>query len=163
MRRSLSAALLLAVLLPIPGARAQEPRAVDVVARLYRTYEWETRDGAAGPTPLFAASPAEMRAFLDSGLVAAVMADRECEERMEGICNLDFDPVWASQDPSGAVAHVVGTSDGGVVRVEIRYPNPPRAVLVTYHLRPTPAGWRIIDLGTAEWPSLEALLRQPVP
>lgn len=37
---------------------------------------------------------------LDKGLYVLLKADRDCIKRSKGICNLDFDPFYNSQDPS---------------------------------------------------------------
>lgn len=137
--------------------------AVAWVRRLYDAYAWEARDDAPpGRVSLFGAPGAVLRQHLDAGLVQAVLADRACAERTEGICNLDFGPLWASQDPGGATVTVVPTRDPAVVQAHVRHPGEQRARVVTFHLRRTADGWRIRDLGAAEWPSLLALLRRPV-
>lgn len=164
MRRTFWTTLVLASLLPLSYLGGQQPTAADLVRQLYLTYAWETQDSTStAGTPLFAASPTAMRAFLDSSLVAAVMADRACQKRSDGICNLDFDPIWASQDPAGATSKVLSTPDPAVVRVELRYPSEPQPIVITYRLRPTRAGWRIIDMGTKDWPSLKRQLLNPAP
>jgi ABC-type transporter MlaC component len=163
MRRTLSASIILAVLLPVSRLLAQQPTAADLIRRLYETYAWETTDTLDGRSPLFAASPAVMRAFLDSSLIRAVMVDRACMKQSQGICNVDFDPMWASQDPVGATSKVFDTADPAVVRVELQYKSEPEPIVITYHLRPTSAGWRITDLGTKDWPSLKKLLLSPAP
>ena len=154
--------LALSLLAPLSFLGAQQRTAADLVRQLYRTYAWETQDSSTTrDKPLFAASPTVMRAFLDSSFVAAVMADRACQKRSDGICNLDFDPIWASQDPVGATFKVLGTPDPAVVRVELHYASEPEPIVITYRLRPTRAGWRITDMGTKDWPSLKKQLLNP--
>lgn len=107
MRRLFSISLVLTSLRPLYLLGAQQPTAADLVRQLYQTYAWETQDSTAtSDKPLFAVEPLAMRAFLDSSFVAAIMADRACQKRTDGICNLDFDPIWASQDPVGATWEV---------------------------------------------------------
>jgi hypothetical protein len=164
MRRIFRTTLVLASLLPLSRLGAQQLSAADLVRQLYKTYAWEIQDSTTNAgTPLFAASPTAMRAFLDSGLVAAVMADRACQKRLDGICNLDFDPIWASQDPVGATFTILSTPDPAVVRVELRYPSEPQPIVITYRLRLTRAGWRITDVGTKDWRSLKKQLLSPAP
>lgn len=164
MRRIFWTFLVIASLRPHSFLGAQQHTAADFVRQLYQTYAWETQDSTTThDRPLFAASPTTLREFLDSSFVAAVMADRACQKRTDGICNLDFDPIWASQDPTGATSKVLGTTDPAVVRVELRYASEPQPIVITYRLRSTRAGWRIADMGTKDWPSLKKQLLSPAP
>lgn len=38
--------------------------------------------------------------LLDKGLFALLKTDRDCVAKEQGICDLDFDPFFGSQDPS---------------------------------------------------------------
>jgi ABC-type transporter MlaC component len=164
MRRIFWISIILTSLAPLSFLGAQQPTAADFVRQLYLTHAWETRDSTVTQDkPLFAASPTVMRAVLDSSFVAAVMADRACQKRTDGLCNLDFDPIWASQDPAGATYEVFGTPDPAIVRVELNYPSEPQPIVITYRLRLTRAGWRITDMGTKDWVSLKKQLLSPAP
>ncbi len=57
---------------------------------------------------------------------------------------------------------IVATKDPSNVQARIHYPYENETRVVTYRLRHTPAGWRVVDMAGANWPSLLRLLRQPV-
>ena len=148
---------------PIRAQSSSRESAQAVVARLYAEYAWETKDDSiAKKEPLFSASRAVMARYLDAGLISAVLADRACEARTAGECNLSFVPMWDSQDPSGATVQVAATKTPSIVQARIHYPYHNETRVVTYRMRLTPGGWRVADMGGAAWPSLLALLRRPV-
>jgi len=134
-----------------------------VIARLYAEYAWETKDDSTGKKePLFSARRAVMARYLDTALIGAVLADRACQARTGGECNLDFVPIWDSQDPGGVTVHVVATKSPSVVQARLYYPYQKETRVVTYRMRQTSAGWRVADMSGAAWPSLLQLLRRPV-
>ena len=156
-------ALAAVFVLPFLASSSQQTSAVQAVTRLYHDYAWEAADSITGKSPLFAADAAVMRTYLDSGLVEATLANRQCQIRTGEVCNLDFEPMWDSQDPARATVEIVATRDSAVVRANVRYPAPYGTRVVTYHMRHTAKGWRVADMGAADWPSLLRMLRQPAP
>jgi len=146
--------------------RAQVPSkesAQAVVARLYAEYAWETKDDSTGKKePLFSAKRAVMARYLDTELIGAVLADRACEARTGGECNLSFVPMWDSQDPGGVTVQVVATKSSSIVQARLHYPYQNEMRVVTYRMRQTPVGWRVADMSGVAWPSLLKLLRRPV-
>lgn len=82
-----------------------EPRqssgAVATVVHLYREFAWtaviaEPEDnGAFGDRPR-----AVLGKYFSPGLIELLKKDRLCTSRTKEICGLDFDPIWASQDPA---------------------------------------------------------------
>lgn len=158
--------MVLPVLLVGPiGAQSPSPASArSVVARLYADYAWETKDDSIDKNrqPLFSDSRAAMARYLDAELISAVLADRACEVRTAGECNLNFVPTWDSQDPSGATVQVLATKTPSVVKARIHYPYQNATRVVTYRMRQTPVGWRVSDMAGAGWPSLLQLLHRPV-
>lgn len=145
----------------VPSPRSET--AATVISRMYAEFAWETKDNdTSRAEPLFSASPAAMDRYFDEALSMAVLADRACQRRVQGVCNLSFAPMWDSQDPGGATVTVAATEDTSVVQARILYPSQGKTQVVTYHMRRTPLGWRIADMGGAEWASLLELLRRPV-
>ena len=145
----------------VPSPRSETAAAV--ISRMYAEYAWETKDDSPSKTePLFSASSDAMDRYLDEPLIKAVLADRACQKRVQGECNLGFVPMWDSQDPGGATVTVAATEDTSLVRARILYPAQKEARVVTYLMRRTPLGWRIADMSGAEWASLLELLRRPV-
>ena len=78
-------------------------------------------------------------------LSSLILRDRDCAARNQGICGLDFSPIWDSQDPTGVTVKMTGESALGQVHVTVRYPNGEKRDLV-FRLIKTNAGWRIIDI-----------------
>ena len=145
---------------PLFEVAAAQSTAVALIAQMYEEYSWETEGpGSPGRKPLFSAPAAVLQRFFDGPLTKAILADRACEARVQGECNLDFDPMWNSQDPGGVSAQVVPTRDSMVVQARLHYPYDNETRVVTYRLRNTPAGLRIADMSAPRWPSLLKLLR----
>jgi hypothetical protein len=88
-------------------------------------------------------------------LVAAIKEDTRLAHGEVGY--LDGDPICQCQDPHGMRASVVGTTlqgrDKATVRVSIGWPHDkPRPA--TFSLMRTASGWRIVDVSSADEPSL---------
>lgn len=143
------------------GAQTPKPSAqTTVVAALYADFACE----AVLDEPLcdgrhqFVDQPkAVLAKYFDDQLVRLWLADRACAARTHQICNLDFSPIWDSQDPTGTVVRIVSAADSTHVDVELSRSSPASRVL-RYTLVNTQAGWRIHDISKgAEW-SLVKLL-----
>ncbi len=107
---------------------------------------------------LVAGPQGKPRAPSQPGPAALILQDRACAARTHGICRLDFDPLWASQDPDGAHGVKVQSPDSlNVVRVALRYTNG-YEVALGYRMSRTKEGWRIADIDYASGPSLLTIL-----
>jgi hypothetical protein len=148
---------------PTRGATHRQSNAVAFITHVYAEYAWETKETESrAKTSLFFAPPAVLHRFFDAPLAKAILADRACEARTQGECHLSFDPMWDSQDPGGVAVQVVPTRDSMVVQARLHYPYQNETRVVTYRLRNTPAGLRIVDMSGRQWTSLLNLLQQPV-
>ena len=146
-----------------PMALHAQAKPVDFVRGMYAQYAWETTDTESDKRlPLFSEGRLVLQRYLDATLTKAVLADQACAAR-EGECNLDFEPMWDSQDPGGATVDVVATPDATVVQARIHYPYNNETRVVTYRLRSTADGWRITDMASPRWRSLLQLLRRRAP
>jgi hypothetical protein len=150
------------VLASVSCAHATEDARIAVVQRLYQDYAWETEPGISKRTTLFSERSSVLRTYLTQSLSRLVLEDQQCSERTGGICNLDFVPIWNSQDPEGAKFRVVGTSPSNAVAVEITYPGR-RSVTLTFDVVSTEAGWRINDIRSPapKWSLRKILSRKP--
>ena len=139
--------LLLALLLgPIAAAAQSTP--TEAVTRLYRDFAWEVvlADPPAGATG-FAQSPrATLIRYVDTSLARLLIADQTCLARGQGICNLDFAPLWGSQDPTVTALSIAVTSDATIVRVRYRIPGTEQEVTIDLQTVRTRAGWRVKDI-----------------
>lgn len=145
--------LLLLVSMSLVGLIAKDGLAADggradvsVVRSLYDDFAGETVLGDPETQKQLLDQPrAVLARYFTPELTSLVRQDRECAARTKDICKLDFMPIWASQDPSGATVRIAGESTLGEVAVEVRYPNGEKRKLI-YRLRMMPIGWRIADI-----------------
>ena len=96
--------------------------------------------------------------YFDKELTALFIKDAECAKREQGVCNLDFDPIYDAQDfdkktTNLQVAAVAGHSE----LFNVTFTNLGTRTLV-YRLTNTPSGWRISDIKYPEGPSLKEIL-----
>jgi len=99
--------------------------------------------------------------YFDKELTALFMKDAECQKREQGVCNLEFDPIYEAQDfektTNLRIAAVAGQAD----LFNVTFTNLGTRTLV-YKLTKTPDGWRISDIKYAEGPSLKEILSQEI-
>lgn len=151
---SVGSASLQGVLPPSPAA---------VVARLYEDFACEAisdRGCPEGRALVDLTRPA-LASYFDDQLVDLWLADRNCVARTREICNLDFDPVWASQDPVGTSFKVIPTAHPTIVNVELLHAPSGDHKVLHYTVVRTAAGWRIHDIAHGRNWSLRSLLSQP--
>ncbi len=162
MRYTTSCVMISCVIMAAP-LQAQEG-GVAVVAQLYRDFAWEVV--VAEPMwhghYLLEQPRAVLERYLDSSLTTLLLADRRCVSEGEGICNLDFDPIWNSQDPGATDLAVTATSDP--TRVSVRFRQAPQGnrVALLYLVVRTQAGWRIRDIRYPNGTSLVQILSRPI-
>jgi len=80
-----------------------------------------------------------------------------CREQTHEICSLDFDPLFASQDPSG-VYDLEAVRQGDHVSVTFRQ-DADKKVLVDFKVIATKDGWKIDDIRYPDGSQLSLLLR----
>jgi hypothetical protein len=136
---------------------------VEAVTRLYRDFAWEAVFAAppAGTTG-FAQSPrATLIRYVDTTLARLLVADQACLARGQGVCNLDFSPLWGSQDPFVSELEIAATGEPTIVRVRYTIPGGDQQVTIDLQLARTTAGWRIRDIFYEGGNSLRELLSGP--
>jgi len=131
------------------------------VARLYQDFAAEAviDSPELSIEDLFGRPRAALARYLDDGLVALVLADRACSRRTGSVCQLDFAPIWDSQDPVGSTVKISQGKDASHVVVELRSFERPDVRRLTYVMAKTAAGWRVRDIEYGTHPSLVAMLR----
>lgn len=130
------------------SASAGEPIREDVAAvrSLYKAFAWEAVLDEPGPERTLAVQPrAALLKYFTPELSELFLQDRQCIARTQGICNLDFMPLWDSQDPSSATVTMTGEPNPGEVLVQVRYP-PGEVRKLHFRLARGPAGWKIADI-----------------
>ena len=119
---------------------------VSVVRSLYDDFAGEAvLDEPGTRKQLLDQSQVVLARYFTPELSLLIRQDRDCAARTREICKLDFLPIWASQDPTGATVKIAGESTLGEVVADIRYPNGEKRKLI-YRLKKVQAGWRIADI-----------------
>lgn len=137
----------LLVMLPKTAVFAEALTAKALVTQLYTAYDWETKsEHASNRRTLLEESREVLAQYFDHKLMGLILKDRACVNKTKEICNLDFSPIWASQDPSVPKKLSISSTDNAeIVRVEIRYEGQ-KPLKLTYHVVETKAGLRISDI-----------------
>jgi hypothetical protein len=138
------------------GADTKKSSPEDFIRSLYRFHQpgRETRDWFGDKQTL--------SKYFDKELTGLFIKDDECVKREQGVCNLDFDPIYDAQDfekktTNLQIAPVVGQPD----LFNVTFTNLGTRTLV-YRLTNTPSGWRISDIKYPEGPSLKEILSREI-
>jgi hypothetical protein len=138
---------------------------LQVVRQLYADFACEAvidEPGCDSRHELIDQPQAVLEQYVDAALTRLWLADRKCEARTHEICNVDFLPIWASQDPSGTFVRILPTSDSTRIDVELRHPYYTEPRVLQYTLVSTKTGWRIHDIARpGEWSLLALLSKKP--
>ena len=129
---------------------------VSVVAQLYRDFAWEVVIEEPGtPEKSLLEQPREvLTKYFDDNLTALFLKDRACVNKTGELCNLDYSPIWAAQDPAAAQLKVLDAKKPGVVIVKFRQPAEKKNVELSYRMTKTKQGWRISDITERSYGSL---------
>lgn len=143
------------------AADAPSP-AVAAVAALYRDIAWQAvidKPLDAGPA-LLEQGRDQLRKYFDAALADLIVADRACTARGQGICGLDFDPLWNSQDPVGARVSITQGSRADEVLVTVAYPKARDRKPMVFQMAQASGGWRVSDIRfPGEKKTLKAILQ----
>lgn len=153
------------VLLVNPAEAGPRPPKVNspegIVLKLYRDCAWEAvMMNVPGWDGLMEQPPKVLEQYFGEKLTSLILKDRACAEK-KGMCRLDFDPIWASQDPSAGDLKVELSDKPNYVSVKFRYPTTDERVELKYRLTKTPKGWRISDISGPDWSLLDILTSKP--
>ncbi|RBK66545.1 hypothetical protein BRN46_22560 [Xanthomonas oryzae pv. oryzae] len=87
-----------------------------------------------------------LQKYFDYRLAALLEKDNECNSRGGRTCNLDFDPIFASQDPAVYDLRVGNLKNNESIDVEFKYPENHERILVKYVVVNSGSGWRVKDI-----------------
>jgi len=138
------------------GADTKKSSPEDFIRSVYRFHHpW-------GKQPAWFADKRTLSKYFDKELTTLFLKDDECKKREQGVCNLDFDPIYAAQDfdektTNLQIAAVVGQPD----LFKVTFTNLGTRTLV-YRLTDTPSGWRISDIKYPDEPSLKEILSREI-
>jgi hypothetical protein len=107
-------------------------------------------------------SRAVLGKYFDAPLVALLVKERQCVIKTQEICNLDFDLLYASQDPDAVDLSIEATAANKVI-VSFRYPSNEERITIQYLLALARNGPRIADVIYANDTSLRKLLMTKLP
>ena len=157
-------AIALTVLALAPAASAQPAPAGSALAAVVKLYQDFAAEAVIDsvefqPADLFGRSKAAMARYLDDELVALVIADRACSDKKQEVCNLDFAPIWDSQDMIGVTVRIAPGKTSDRVLVELKFPPKGEVRKLTYVMKKSPAGWRVADIEYDGHESLVTMLK----
>lgn len=137
-----------------------------VVAKLYKDFAWQA---VASQTDLFGEDlshqgKATFEKYFAPALADLLTRDAACQVKSKGICNLDFDLLFDSQDPRVTDLDVTSTSPG---RVSVVYKDPvdDKTTRIDFDVARVGGAWKITDVvyRRPDKVSLKQLLSRQVP
>lgn len=140
----------IAVFLVLTSADAKTDALETIVYKVYHDYAWEA---VAAPeswgllgNPLASESSTVLRRYFYPELVALFIKEQVCLKQHPGeLCNLEFDPLFASQDSSASDLHIK-TGPDGAVYVTFKYPSTNQSTRIKFICGMTANGPRIKDI-----------------
>lgn len=131
---------------PAAASRTADEQ-VMIVADLYKAFAWQALSNSNDVfgKPLSQQESSILQRYFDKELASLLVKDRHCIAQTGEICNLDFDPIFAGQDPAAADLSIRSTPND-FVAVEFTYPSNGEKVRLEYRLVKSQVGWRIGDI-----------------
>ena len=137
------------------GADTKKSSPEDFLGSLYRFHQpWTEQRG-------WWDNKQTLSKYFDKELTALFLKDAECQKREQGVCNLDFDPIYDAQDFEKTTNLQITAVAGQPDLFKVTFTNLGTRTLV-YKLTNTPSGWRISDIKYAEGPSLKEALSHEI-
>jgi hypothetical protein len=137
-----------------------------VVARLYKDFAWQA---IASQPDLFGEdlahqSKATLEKYFAPALAELLVQDAVCQARSQGICNLDFELLFDSQDPRVTDLDVE-TLAPGKVSVVFKDPINEEKTKIEFNLAQVAGKWKIADIIYRKngEPSLKKVLSRRTP
>jgi hypothetical protein len=138
------------------GADAKQSSPEGFIRSLYRFHQ------PGKDTPDWFGDKRTLATYFDSELTTLFLKDDECAKREQGVCNLDFDPIYDAQDFDKETANLqIAAVTGQTDLFNVTFTNLGIRTLV-YRLTNTPTGWRISDIKYPEGPSLKEILSREI-
>ncbi|MEW6762265.1 MAG: DUF3828 domain-containing protein [Pseudomonadota bacterium] len=146
--------ILAAVLLagaPFSNSLAAPPKATPgdmaLIVKLYKDFAWQalgTTQDVFGKS-LQLQDNAVLRQYFDPTLAALIVQDRECVSRRAEVCNMDFDPLFGSQDATVS-DFTIQRESAGRIAVAFTSPSSGEKAKLLFHMKQSGAAWRINDV-----------------
>ena len=137
------------------GADTKKSPPEDFIRSLYRFHQpWRNQSDWFG-------DKRTLSKYFDNELTTLFIKDAECEKREQGVCNLDFDPIYDAQDFEKTTNLQIAAVADQPDLFKVTFTNLGTRTLV-YRLTNTPIGWRISDIKYSDGPSLKEILSRKI-
>jgi hypothetical protein len=137
------------------GADTKKSSPEDFIRSLYRFHQpWRNQSDWFG-------DKRTLSKYFDNELTTLFIKDAECEKREQGVCNLDFDPIYDAQDFEKTTNLQIAAVADQPDLFKVTFTNLGTRTLV-YRLTNTPSGWRISDIKYSDGPSLKEILSRKI-
>jgi len=135
---------------------------VQIVTELYHDFAWEAIivEPKMASDNLLDQPRQVLDKYFDTSLTQLILKDRECAKKTHEICNLDFSPIWASQDWGAFDLKITEGKRPNTVNVNFTYPGDQSEIKLIYLMLNTNHGWRITDIQYEKGASLRSVLSQ---
>lgn len=137
-----------------------------VIARLYKDFAWQAiaSQPALFGNDLAHQSKADLEKYFVPALANLLVRDAACQVKTQGICNLDFELLFNSQDPR-VTDLAVETLAPGKVAVAFKDPVTDEKTTIRFTLVQSAGKWKIADIiyGNKGEPSLKNVLSRSAP
>ena len=137
-----------------------------IVYQLYKDFGWSAVFDASGEAKYYLGKTIEEQSqdvlskYFSPELVMLFLQEANCNAIRKGeLCSLEFDPIFASQDPAASELTISSVENDNVT-VRFIYPSNGMKVNLLYKLAKFKEGWRISDIVYPgnNAPSLKAIL-----
>lgn len=118
-----------------------------VVAKLYKDFAWQAM---ASQAELFGEDlahqqKATLEKYFAPALARLLLEDAACQVKYQGICNLDFDLLFNSQDPRVTDLEITMASPGKV-SVVFKDPVDQQQTRIDFQIAQVSGAWKITDI-----------------
>lgn len=139
---------------------------ISLIAKLYKNFAWQalgTTQDVFGKS-LQQQDEAVLRQYFDPTLAALIVQDRECVSRRAEVCNMDFDPLFGSQDATVS-DFTIQRESAGRIAVAFTSPSSGEKAKLLFHMTQSGTAWRINDVAYQDLrgASLRKLLATKLP
>ncbi|AXM21387.1 DUF3828 domain-containing protein [Xanthomonas oryzae pv. oryzae] len=130
-----------------PLAFSEDNGPEQLIIKIYHDYAWVAVIGDQWKGEGISSQKLPvLQKYFDYRLAALLEKDNECNSRGGRTCNLDFDPIFASQDPAVYDLRVGNLKNNESIDVEFKYPENHERILVKYVVVNSGSGWRVKDI-----------------
>jgi hypothetical protein len=160
--------IVIAVLAMDCSAGAADGEAEGVVYHLYKDFGWMALFASADEGSRYLGKPITdqprnvLRKYFNAELTQLLLNEASCNAKSKGeLCNLEFDPIFASQDTAATNLTIKSIIDGEVM-VQFIYPSNNQKIKLEYKLNKSEGSWKISDIiyFNNDQVSLKSILRK---